>query len=153
MARPIPVFAFVFAAFAATSVGGQPIDAFAPAQSEPPESRDARDLFLTTWRTLSRHGANLRVRVGVVVEEEIAAPRLAARGHDVEELWLGEIAETRRGFIGVTVTASERLRHIRPGQQISFELGHILGWTLDVEAAANAPARPKRESPANQELS
>ncbi|HXT08050.1 MAG TPA: hypothetical protein VN715_14060 [Roseiarcus sp.] len=93
------------------------------------------------------------MRVGVVVEEEIAAPRLAARGHDVEELWLGEIAETGRGFIGVAVTASDRLRHIRPGQEIGFELRHILGWTLDIEGAANAPARPKRESPANQELS
>jgi uncharacterized protein YegJ (DUF2314 family) len=141
MVKPIPVFAFVFAAFAATSAGGA-MDICAPAEDEPPEGRDARDLFLTTWRTLSRHGASLRVRVGVVVEES-AELRLATRGHDAEELWLDEITETGRGFTGIPVAASERLAHIRPGQTIGFELRHILGWTLDVEGAPTRAERPR----------
>jgi hypothetical protein len=151
MGRPIPVFAFVFAAFAVTSAEGQPIEAFAPADGEPAASRDAQDLFLTTWRKLSRQGAKLRVRVRVVVGKGGAKPTLAARGPDVEELWLGEIAETRRGFSGVPVGTPERLPHGRPEQPIGFELRHIRGWTLDVEDA-HAPDHGEREPRAKLEL-
>lgn len=147
MVKSIPVFAFVFAAFAATSAAaGEPAGECTPAENEPRGGRDARDLFLTTWRMLSRHGAGLRVKVGVGVGGTHAEPR---RGREVEEVWLGEIAETARGFSGVTVKAPEGLRHVRPGQTIGFELRHILGWTLDVD---DAPSRPEREAQAKLEL-
>jgi uncharacterized protein YegJ (DUF2314 family) len=151
MSKPIPVFAFVFAAFAATSVEGRSLETFAAADSEPRAARDMQDLFLTTWRRLSRQGANLRVRVGLVVGEGDAPPMLAARGHDAQELWLGEIAQAGRGFKGVPVATPERLQHVRPGQAISFELRHIRGWTLEVEDA-NASARAEREPRLNLEL-
>ena len=151
MVKPIPVFAFVFAAFAATSAGG-PIDVCTAAEGEPPEGRDARDLFLATWRMLSRHNATLRVRVGVVVNEENTEPRLAERGHDLEELWLGEIAETGRGFTGAPVAMSEGLRRIVPGRTIGFELRHIRGWTLHVDGSPNETGRADRGSRTNLEL-
>ena len=151
MGRPIPVFAFVFAAFAVTSAEGQPGDAFTSAEGEATASYEAQDLFLTTWRRLSRQSAKLRVRVGVLIGENGAQPTLAPRGHDVEELWLAEIAQTGRGFSGVPVAASDRLRGVRLGQPICFELRHIRGWTLDVESV-EAPARGGREPRANLEL-
>jgi uncharacterized protein YegJ (DUF2314 family) len=133
MAKPIPVFAFVFAAFAATSVEGQSTEAFAAAESEALADRDAQDLFVATWRRLSRQGANFRVRVGVVAGVGGAQPTLSVRSHNVEEIWLGEIAQTERGFSGVPVATPERLRHARRGQPIGFEPRHIRGWTFDVE--------------------
>jgi hypothetical protein len=157
MGRPIPVFAFVFAAFAATSAEGQPADAFAPAESELTASRDGQDLFLATWRSLSRHGAKLQVRVGVVIGEGGAKSTLAtrepgaARDPAVEEFWLGEITETGRAFRGVPVETSERPRLLWPRQPIGFELRHIRGWRLDIEDA-HAPARGEREPRANLEL-
>jgi uncharacterized protein YegJ (DUF2314 family) len=151
MVKPIPVFAFVFAAFSATSAGG-PIDVVAPAEDEPAEGREARDLFLTTWRMLSRHSASLRVRVGVEFDAGSAEPRLALRGQDAEEIWLGEISETGRGFTGIATTASKGASHIRPGQAIGFELRHILGWSLDIERSVEAQADVERESRTNLEL-
>jgi uncharacterized protein YegJ (DUF2314 family) len=95
---------------------------------------------------LSQKGERLRVRVGVVVAEGEGEPRLAGPGQDVEEIWLGDIAQTGRGFSGVAANTPERLRHIRQGQKIGFELRHIQGWTLDVEAAPphGAAARESR---------
>ncbi len=132
MAKPIPVFTFAFAAYAATSAEGQPREVFAATKSEPTASREAQDLFMTTWGRLSRQGANVRVRVGVVVGEGGARPTLGERGPGVEEIWLGEIAWTGRGFSGVPVATPERLR-VAPEEPISFELRHIRGWTLDIE--------------------
>ena len=148
MAKPIPVFTFVFAAYAATSAEGQRPDAFAAAKSEPTADREEQELFFTTWRRLSRRGANLRVRVGVVVGESGARPTLAERGPDVEEIWLGEIAQTGRGFSGVPVATPERLRRVGPGEPIGFELRHIRGWTLDVEdkTAARGEREPRENS-------
>jgi uncharacterized protein YegJ (DUF2314 family) len=148
MAKPIPVFAFVFAAFAATSVEGRPSDAFAAAESEPQASGEAQDLFLTTWRRLSRQGANLRVRVAV--GEGAAPPTRAERGHDIEDLWLCEISQTGRGFSGVPVSTPDTLRHVAAGQPIGFELSHIRGWTLDFEDKSTA--RGERGPRANLEL-
>ena len=133
MAKPIPVFTFAFAAYAATSAEGQPRKVFAVAKSEPRASREAQDLFLTAWDRLSRQGANVRVRVGVVIGEGGARPMLAEFGPRVEEIWLGEIARTGRGFSGVPVATPERLRRVAPAEPIGFELRHIRGWTLDIE--------------------
>jgi uncharacterized protein YegJ (DUF2314 family) len=95
---------------------------------------------------LSHQGERLRVKVGVVVAEDECEPRLAGPGQDVEEIWLGDIAQSGRGFSGVAAKAPERLRHIRQGQKIGFELRHIQGWTLDVETAPahGAAARESR---------
>ena len=75
MVRLIPVFAFAFAAYAAT----------AAARRESAAEGDAGDLFLTTWRLSARQRANLRVKV-----------RLGG-----QDIWLSDIAATARGFSGV----------------------------------------------------
>ena len=98
MAKPIPVFAFAFAAFAATST--KRTDEVS-AQSA---SFDSDAFFLTMWRASARANAQLRVRVGVLRETD-ADFRLCERGSraavEAEWLWLAQIRETASGFSGV----------------------------------------------------
>ena len=140
MARPIPLFAFAFAAYAATSPAAEAEDRFASSEDASSGVADGRDLFLATWRMLEPRRANVRVKVCVLAKEGSRGPRLRARADgrakEVEELWLDEIVETDSGFCGVARKTPERLRHIEPGRKICFELRHIQGWTLDVDAAA-----------------
>jgi uncharacterized protein YegJ (DUF2314 family) len=160
MARPIPLFAFAFAAYAATSPAAEAADRFASSEDASPGVADGRDLFLATWRMLEPRRANVRVKVCVLAKEGSGEPRLSARAsgraEEVEELWLDEIVETNSGFCGVARMTPERLRHIEPGRKISFELRHIQGWTLDVDAAASetgpASLRADRESRTTLEL-
>jgi hypothetical protein len=133
MAKPIPVFAFAFAAFAAT-LSRRP-----RASSEEADGADPIDLFMTIWRMPSCDRANITVKVGILGADGGDPPRLFDRGsprpHKVEDLWLHAITETALGFSGIVRSAPQRLK-IRRGQKIDFALKHILGWTLGVDASA-----------------
>jgi uncharacterized protein YegJ (DUF2314 family) len=144
MARPIPVFAFAFAAFAATS-----IKAADDVRAETARF-DRDELFLKMWRASTRADAKVRVRVGVL--GVAGAPfRLCDRGStqegEADWLWLAQISETTRGFSGLVASEAERPKHSATGQRIRFEMRNILGWTLGINAEARAtiatmPAKP-----------
>ena len=138
MAKPIPVFAFAFAAFAAT--WSRTSNDF---RLEDSESADANELFLKIWRAAARADGNFMVRIGVV-DEGAPTSRLcdrdAADCANCGELWLGNIAETPSAFSGVVRIGPERAQLMRSGERVSFELRHILGWTLGVNATKRASA-------------
>jgi hypothetical protein len=130
------VFAFAFAAFAATSeraLKGMP--------TRERDDHDTDDLFLTICRAPTRAGANFLVKLGLAVDENGLASGLCDRASAptaiVEHLWLGQIEEGRSGFSGVVRPTPER--RIGAGQRVSFELRHVLGWRLEANAAG-APA-------------
>ena len=133
MARPIPVFAFAFAAFAATSIKA------ADDVSSETARFDRDDLFLKMWRASARADARVRVRVGVLGQAG-AAFQLCDRGSkqegEAEWLWLAQISETTRGFSGQVASEAERPKHSATGQRIRFEMRNILGWTLGINAEA-----------------
>ncbi len=140
MAKPIPVFAFAYAAFAATS------DRMASEhRADPSEEQDAEAIFLTICRAPFRKGATLSVKLGLLVDDSGHAAGLLDRNSactgEVEDLWLGQIVEGRGGFSGVARATPERRIG---GQRISFELRHVLSWRLEpqqTEAASSAPTR------------
>jgi hypothetical protein len=137
MAKPIPVFAFAFAAFTAT------LSRRERASVQEADASDPIDLFLTIWRMPTCDRANITVKVGISGADGGAPPQLfdrgSARSRDVEEIWLHAITETPLGFSGVVRAAPARLK-IRRGQRIAFALNHILGWTLGVDASTLKPA-------------
>ncbi len=132
MAGPIPVFAFAFAAFAATSAKASNESSFLD-----PECANPDELFLEMWRATASADADFRVKIGVF-DEDGPTSRLCdrARAHStlIEELWLDRIAHNSRGFSGVIGTPRERPTSLRQGRRIGFEPRHILGWTLGVNA-------------------
>ncbi len=145
MARPTPVFAFAFAAFAATCSKGS-IDS----RLEDSESPDASDLFLKIWRAAAPADGDFRVKIGVVDEagrKSRLCDREAADLTPHGELWLGNIAETPRNFCGIVANMPDLPRLVRRGERISFELRHILGWTLGVNATKIATSELNFASP------
>jgi hypothetical protein len=149
MARPIPVFAFAFAAFAATSTK------LTEKVSSDFAGRDGNDLFLMMWRQSARANAELRVKVGV--SDEGAAFRLCDRASsqsaEVQWVWLAQITESVRGFSGAVSMDSERPKRWLQGQRIGFQVRQILGWTLGVNASARAIRAPKPQKPMPRFLS
>jgi hypothetical protein len=149
------VFAFAFAAFVATSER-----ALKEAPTRDRDDHDADDLFLTVCRAPTRAGANFRVRLGLVVDENGRAlglcDRASASTAMVEPLWLSQIEEGSSGFSGVVRAAPER--RIEAGQRVSFELRHVLGWRLEANVADAPTAAPgsirvlrlERDAPASQ---
>jgi len=130
MAKPIPVFAFAYAAYAATSERSA-----GEFRADPPEEQDADTIFLAVCRAPFRAGAVLTVKLGLLVDESGRAvgllDRHGADAGEVEDLWLGQIVEGRGGFSGVVRATPERRVG---GQRISFELRHVLGWRLEAHA-------------------
>lgn len=139
MAKQIPVFAFAFAAFAATCAR-EPFEFRARA----PDEQDADDLFLSLCRTPARASANFMVRLGLVVDEGGRAAglcdRVTAATAEIEDLWLSQIVEGRHGLSGVVRTTHER--RLGAGLRVSFELRHVLGWRLEADAPGVAPDAP-----------
>ena len=131
MAKAIPVFKFVFAAYAASCAGA------ARECREVKARRSGRQTgFVQNWSVLSSDGG-LTVKIGVRDSEPcqpVAEPRGLAG--DYCEVWLGEIRETAHAFSGVVRRAEPALRHIRPGQIISFDPTHILDWASGEGAKA-----------------
>ena len=138
MVRPIPVFAFAFAAFAAAWSKGSNEYRF-----EEVDGGNASELFLKVWRAAAPADGDFMVKVGVTDESGPTSrlcDRESADSSAYAELWLGQIAETPRSFCGVVSNASDRPRPMRRGERISFEPRHILGWTLSVNATRPATA-------------
>lgn len=139
MAKPIPVFAFAFAAYAATS-------ARMPSEfrGSAGEDRDADELFLSICRAPGRASANFMVKLGLVVDENGRASclcdRRSAGAGVVEDLWLSQIQDGCDGFSGVVRATPER--RIGAVQRISFELRHVLGWKLEAHATGVTSAAP-----------
>jgi hypothetical protein len=147
MVKPIPVFAFVFAAYAATHESarrdlGDPRDNRDAAQGNPPAA-NSKVLTGLSWRMLARQGADVWVKVGVVENGRRATRQLVAApvepGENVEEIWLGQIVETTHGFSGV-VTES-RLSRTEIGERMRFARIHVLGWTTRLASAASETVR------------
>jgi uncharacterized protein YegJ (DUF2314 family) len=139
MARPIPVFAFAFAAYAAASAGERMMPD-GEGQEGASAGGDAYNLFLASWRMSLRRGAKMRVKIGVTLGEGAAR-----RARETEELWLDDIVETEHGFSGTAWGAPERLGQVKPGQKVDFAPDDILGWALDVDMMRPSRARPGAE--------
>jgi len=144
MVKPIPVFAFVFAAYAATH---------APRRDFRDQSNDrqpkAPPPASPAWRTLARQGADVWVKVGIADDGGRGAGRRVARlgecGDDVEEIWLGRIVETAHGFSGSV--AQSAVAHVRIGQRLRFARIHVLGWTMGLNAPEAARAGERERAP------
>ena len=150
MARPIPVFAFAFAAFAATSTK------LTEKISSERAGREGDDLFVLMWRQSARANAELRVKVGVSDEGGASfrlCDRTSAKSSEVQSMWLTQITETARGFSGTVALDFERPKRWLQGQRIGFQVEQILGWTLGVNVSAPAIAAPKPQKPMPRFLS
>ena len=129
MVKAIPIFEFAFAAYAATASRGA-------ARRDAPR----RPLFMQTWQAVGPRG-DLLVKVELCVDECGAA--LASGGgksapaSQRKEIWLGDIAETARGFSGAVRMAQTPLTHVRVGQRIGFDPTHILDWTISFDSSAS----------------
>ena len=132
MTKSIPVFAFVFAAFAATSGRGR-LPSLAPAA----ERDDARaPATLVALRTLlycvSQAFGDISVKVAVAVGEPDSPARLARSGaeDEVEPLWLTGVGESPSGFFGYVAETPVRLAWLRRGQRIHFDVADVLDWIV-----------------------
>lgn len=138
MAKPIPVFSFVFAAYAATS-GAEFV-------SRPAPFREAQpcDTFLTAWRKRAPHGEPLFTKVGLLKGATSDDLRFAARGSRdaCDELWLDQIIETRLGFLGAVVERKDLPVHVKPGRRVRFHQIHVLDWRLGDIALTGTSSQP-----------
>jgi uncharacterized protein YegJ (DUF2314 family) len=137
MTKPIPVFTFVFAAYAATVAAHG--SASRPALIK---SLQKNDPFLDAWRAKSARGGVLWAKVGLLSGVREGALRLATINSTevFEEFWLDDIAWTRLGFIGAAVDDPELPLLIKPGQRMRFHRINVLDWRLeDRRTARSAP--------------
>jgi len=128
MTKPIPVFSFVFAAYAATvSVPGS---ASRPSSIKPLQKADP---FLDASRAKSARRGVLLAKVGLLTGAAEGDLRFAARNSSemFEEFWLDEIVETRLGFIGAAVDGPTLPLLIKPGQRMRFHRINVLDWRLE----------------------
>ena len=132
MAKPIPVFSFVFAAYAATCARAAPYRPPAPKDILQPS-----DPFIKAWRLRSAAGDNLCVRV--------ALPGPAGRGPSAPEdgVWLDHIRETPAGFVGVAMAGTTGPGPIKSGQRLRFLQMNVLEWRAgDGQGPGETPQRP-----------
>jgi len=148
MVKPIPVFAFVFAAYAATHA---PATRERDDRGDNPDSNPGKAAPAPgpAWRSLLRQGADVRVKVGVAENGGQGAARPVARigapGDEIEEIWLGQIAETAYGFTGVV--AESGAARVTSGQRMRFARIHVLGWTMGVKSTEPARAAQRERAP------
>jgi hypothetical protein len=142
--KPIPVFSFVFAAYAAT-VGSS--RSSSPLSSTQASQRG--DRFLNAWRMRSTSGGVLLAKVGLLTGASGEDPRLAAcnSSEAFEEFWLDNIAETHLGFIGAAVAASALPLGIKPGRRMRFHRINVLDWRLEDGPKARPTRRRERRTP------
>lgn len=158
MAKPIPVFAFVFAAYAATYSApvASPMSRIRKAglnedkTSGPGEEQAS---VVPVWRTLLHRGAEIWVKIGVVGHGrgrrlDLASADVPPRG-DFDEVWLFGITETARGFDGIVNQSAHR--QIKLGRKIHFERSNVQDWTLRLNAAK--PAAIENVGPGQTALS
>ncbi len=123
MAKPIPVFAFVFAAFAATSTRAQ---SSRPSSENLTPSAPRGDTFpglLETWRLLWRRRLGVSALVGVVGD---------GRDRAAEALWLSDVRENGESMIGAAAESP------RAGERIDFVLADVLDWRIVEPQSAGA---------------
>jgi hypothetical protein len=138
MAKPIPVFAFIFAAYAATSKAGA-----APALGEQMAQRPScKDLELCAARARAKAFALAWVRrpdpecylVKVRLAGCACAPGLRPAGREdgrdgaTDEVWLGAISETLHGFAGVVDAESGPCSKMWAGETVIFDEADIVDW-------------------------
>jgi hypothetical protein len=140
MVKPIPVFEFAFAAYAATARGS--IERVRPGPERQP--------FDTVWRSTAGGDGALLVKIGVLDNGRAEATVLSPCETllPVKEIWLGQIQEIDGGYSGVVCMSQGPLRSIGPGQPIEFGPAHILDWTISYEASPTCAVLREREKAA-----
>jgi hypothetical protein len=132
--KPIPIFEFAFAAYAATA---------RPAAERPEPKRPP---FESAWRSTAREDGVLLVKVGVLDNGRALAT--AATPCEtilpVREIWLGQIKETADGYDGALCMTQAPLRGLNVGQRIAFGPADILDWTINYEASPECAALRQR---------
>lgn len=134
MAKPIPVFKFAFAAYAAAGAVAVREQRGALTRKSGKQAR-----FLKSWSVFSSEGG-LMVKIGVRDGERceaITGPKDDC--DDYREVWLAEIRESASAFSGVVRAGKVSLRHIRPGQRIGFDPTHILDWAIGCGPGDHCP--------------
>ncbi len=129
MAGPIPVFSFVFAAYAATSGGS--VRAAISGEVIP---WNPRAPFRTVWRTQSARGNAVFAKVGLIKGSGGRDPQLAVNGacEAREEFWVGGIVESGLGFVGSPVATRSRPPETAAGLQVRFHVINVLDWRIGV---------------------
>jgi hypothetical protein len=138
MAKPIPVFAFIFAAYAATSKSGAapPLDEQkAPGPSlkdfEPGAARASAKAFAFAWvRRPDPESYLVKVRLAGCA----CPPGLRPAGREewrdgaTDEVWLRAISETLHGFAGVVDAESGLCSKFWVGETVIFKEANIVDW-------------------------
>jgi hypothetical protein len=128
MAGPIPVFSFVFAAYAATSD-----EASRAANSCVVVPLNPRDPFRAVWRTQSARGGAVFAKIRIARGSGLRDPHLAAgaAGEGNEEFWVGGIVESGLGFVGARVATADCPKDLSIGQRVRFHALNVLDWRID----------------------
>ena len=148
MSKPIPVFAFALAAFAATCIKNS-------SKSSELESDRAGTLrlLIDVVRMMSRDGAKINVKLGAV--KSLSPPQFCERAAlptvEYEEIWLEDVVETPFGFCGFIKSAPETAL-LRRGQQVAFVRDEILGWRLDLDMTKRRRASSQAAARLSEEL-
>ncbi len=137
MTGPIPVFSFVFAAYAATSREGAPT-ASAVVDLSP------RTPFRTACRLQLARGGAFFAKVGFLSQPGGKRLAVGARGETGEEIWLSGIVESGLGFLGAPVQVRGRSQATAAGQPVRFYLINVLDWRI---GACPDPSLPHQTSP------
>jgi uncharacterized protein YegJ (DUF2314 family) len=139
MPRQIPVFSFVFAAFAATCPSFAEGPKAAPVrdrQCAPKKVADLTDAkaarFRDAWRSSTSDRKRFVVRLRMSEANVASGYRLLRSDEKAlsseEVVWLYDIAETSEGFLGIVRDAPERFQQLAPGQMIAFAQPEISDW-------------------------
>jgi hypothetical protein len=138
MAKPIPVFTFVFAAYAATCT-----NAAVASRRLATRSTQSADPFLEARRARSRRAGILSAKVGLLNGSTPGQMRFALRSSDevFVELWLDAISETRLGFVGAAQDGPNLPPAIKPGQLLRFHRINVLDWRLGEPAPSGSLQR------------
>ena len=140
MTKPIPVFAFIFAAYAATSQGE--LARIPDRRRTKPDAESERErasvAFTSAWM-LRPSAEGYLVKVALI--GCVAAPgfRLAARSDALgatEDVWLGAISENLLGFVGVGVAGLETPAGQFVGKTIPFTRADVRDWRECASTAA-----------------
>jgi len=125
MARPIPVFSFVFAAYAATSTA-----AGLSRRGSPFREAQPNDPFMSVWRARSARRGALFAKIGLLNGAKADNPRFAVQNSSdaYKDIWLGDIVETRLGFIGVPMPGQILPARLQAGQRLRFHGINVLDW-------------------------
>ena len=127
MAGPIPVFTFVFAAYAATC---EP--APRSAKGCAPDRVSPGAPFRAAWRARGALKGAMFAKIALAKNAKPDNLHLAVgiSGDTDEAFWVRAIAEFGLGFVGAPVDEGARPRLLAPGQQIRFHAINVLDWRI-----------------------